>query len=315
MDWQERKIAVTGATGFVGRHLVTELLEQGARVWAFIRDESLPGHKNLRMVRGDLTDFDSVYRLIFESDPHLCFHLGAIAPVGQGYTAPLQTIKANVLGTAHVLHACYTFGNVPLVVSSSDKAYGKPRVLPVNEETPLNPLHPYDASKAAADLIARAYMASYAENISIIRCANIYGPGDLEWSRLIPGCIKAVLHGREFHVRSNGTPIRDYLYIDDAVEAYLKLGWHTLASFEPGRMICNISGGQRKTVKEVIELIIGIMDKSTKISYHNWALDETQELSVDGSLYERHFGPSPYTNFHDGLSYTIEWLADYFGFP
>jgi CDP-glucose 4,6-dehydratase len=314
-DWQGIKVAVTGGTGFVGRHLVSRLLEYRAEVTALVRDMGFEDEPNLKQVRGDLRNSDDVERLIYESTPHVIFHLGAVAPVGHGLMAPRQTIDTNVMGTTHVLSAAHLAGGIPVIISSSDKSYGKPATLPVTEDMPLNPRHPYDASKAAADLIAMSYVEVYKMPVYIVRCANIFGPGDTEWSRLIPGCIKAFLHDREFLIRSDGSSIRDYIYIDDVIDAFVMLGTANMISPNVEGMIWNISARQTRSVNEVVEAIWHLTGEKGEFRVLARAHTETDNLTVDCSRFRERFEWEPKAEFAQGLGWTVDWYADYFGLP
>ena len=315
MGWEGVRVAVTGGTGFVGRHLVSRLLEYRAEVTALVRDMGFEYEPNPKQVRGDLRNSDDVERLIYESAPHVIFHLGAVAPVGHGLMAPRQTINTNVMGTTHILSAAHNAGGIPVIISSSDKSYGKPPTIPVTEDMPLNPRHPYDASKAAADMIAISYTEVYKMPVYIARCANIFGPGDTEWSRLIPGCIKAFLHDREFIVRSDGTPTRDYIYIDDAIDCFLTLGVSNMVSPNVEQMIWNISAEHTRSVREVIEAIWGLTGKKGEFKIMARAHTETDNLTVNASKFIERFEWEPKVNFLQGLGWAVDWYADYFGLP
>lgn len=315
MDWEGVRVAVTGGTGFVGRHLVSRLLEYRAEITVFVRDMGFEDEPNLKQVRGDLRNNDDVERLIYESNPHVIFHLGAVAPVGHGLVAPRQTIDTNVMGTTHVISAALNAGRIPVIISSSDKSYGKPLALPVTEDLALNPRHPYDASKAAADMIAISYNEVYKAPIYIVRCANIFGPGDTEWSRLIPGCIKAFLFGREFLIRSDGTPIRDYIYIEDVIDTFLTLGVMSLVTPRDEQMIWNISAGHVRSVREVVEAIWGLTGESGEFQILGRADTETNELTVDSRKFMKRFEWESKVDFLQGLGWAVDWYADYFGLP
>lgn len=230
--WATRSVLVTGAGGFVGSWLAQALVERGATVTAILRDEphvsnfdhlGLGGRVNV--VRGSIGDAPTVERALNEYDVDTCFHLAAQAIVGAANRSPVSTFESNVRGTWTVLEACRTARLVErVVVASSDKAYGSQPQLPYTEDMPLLAVNPYDASKVCTEVLVRAYRETFGLPVVVSRCANIYGGGDLNFSRLIPGTIRSVLRGERPIIRSDGTPIRDYLYIDDAVAAYLALG-------------------------------------------------------------------------------------------
>src|SRR4051795_12418514 len=227
--YEGKSVLVTGAQGFVGAWLAERLLEMGARVVVPRRDvhpdsrfvrEGIEGR--CHVVQADLDDYDALLRVINEHEVSAVFHLAAQTIVGTARRSPLSTFEANVRGTYNLLEACRELGSVErVVVASSDKAYGAQDELPYREDTPLRAVHPYDVSKACADLITRSYAASYGLPVAVTRLANVYGPGDLNWSRLVPDTARALARGERPLIRSDGTPRRDYLYVDDAVEAYL----------------------------------------------------------------------------------------------
>src|SRR5207249_3844304 len=177
------------------------------------------------VVNGALEDFPSVERAINLHDVDTVFHLGAQTLVGTALRYPLATLEANIRGTYHILEACRIHRALVqrIIVASTDKAYGEAYRLPYIEETPLAGRHPYDVSKSCTDLLAQCYHYTYDLPVAIARCGNIYGGGDLHWSRIVPGTIRSLLTGRRPVIRSDGTFVRDYIYIRDVVEAYLQL--------------------------------------------------------------------------------------------
>jgi CDP-glucose 4,6-dehydratase len=230
--WTDRQVFVTGATGLLGSHLTRALLDQGASVVCLVRDEvptsyfarlGLP--QRATVVRGHLEDYDVLARAINEYECEAVFHLGAQTIVGVASRGPLATFEANVRGTYNLLEACRVNARTVrrVVVASSDKAYGEQAKLPYTEDSSLEGRFPYDCSKSCTDLIAQSYFASYGVPTCITRCGNLYGAGDLNWNRLVPGVIRAALRGERPVIRSDGSFVRDYFYVEDAVSAYLEL--------------------------------------------------------------------------------------------
>ncbi len=230
--WTDRSVFVTGATGLLGSHLVRALLEHGANVVCLVRDEVPTSYfaqlglgRKATVVRGALEEYDVLARALNEYECEAVFHLGAQTIVGAAARGPLATFEANIRGTYHLLEACRVNGKTVrrVVVASSDKAYGEQAELPYTESSTLEGRFPYDCSKSCTDLLAQSYHASYGVPVCITRCGNLYGAGDLNWNRLVPGTIRAALRGERPVVRSDGTFVRDYFYVEDAVSAYLTL--------------------------------------------------------------------------------------------
>lgn len=316
MDWKSKTIAITGGAGFIGQSLIAALHSLGVNIYALVRDDDIVNMKRVKQVRGDLRNYEDVERLFYESVPDLLIHLGAVAPIGFGYRAPRQTIATNVIGTTNVLVAARHFGNTPCIIASSDKAYGKPSAEPVTEDTELNPHHPYDASKAAADLIAISFMHTYGLPVYLTRAANVYGPGDDHWSRIIPGCIKAALLDDIFIIRSDGKAVRDYIYIQDVIEAYLSLIYNVLFK---GQLlgVWNISAHDRHDVLSIVEWV-GKKTIGRKIKYKIMGAAklemETDILMVDGNKFMKDFDWKPQVSLGQGLEATVTWVAYMLGF-
>ncbi len=228
--WRDRPVAVTGATGFLGSHLTSLLVDAGAQVVALVRDEvpgtvvSDPWASRAAVVRGAVEDQALVERMLGDYEVRTVVHLAAQSQVGVANRHPLATYEANVAGTWSVLEAARRSPRVEQVVTaSSDKAYGAQPQLPYDEEMPLLAVNPYDVSKACADLISTSYHRTFGVPVCITRCGNFFGPGDQNWERLVPGTIRSLLRGERPVIRSDGTMVRDYLYVVDGALAYLLL--------------------------------------------------------------------------------------------
>ena len=228
--WQDRRVLITGGTGLVGSWLSARLVELGAEVVCVIRDwipeSGLISNQlqSVRVVRGDIVDVELLSRAINEYEIQTVFHLAAQTIVTIANRNPLSTFESNVRGTWNLLEACRGQSTVEaVVIASSDKAYGDHSQLPYTEDTPLRPRHPYDASKAAADLVAQSYAHTFELPVAITRCGNFFGGGDLNWNRIVPGTIRDVLRGNRPVIRSDGSLIRDYFYVEDGVNAYLTM--------------------------------------------------------------------------------------------
>jgi CDP-glucose 4,6-dehydratase len=317
--WRRRPVLVTGASGLVGSHLVAALLRLGADVAVLVRDQDRRSAlfrsgdiDRVASIGGSLERAEDVERAIAESECSVVFHLGAQTIVGVGMQAPLLTFDSNVRGTYNVLEACRRHGIERLVLASSDKAYGSSDH-PYTEDDPLLARSPYDASKAAGDLIAQSYHATYALPLAILRCGNTYGGGDLNWSRIVPGTIRSFVQGRPPEIRSDGSYVRDYIYVGDVVSAYCAIA-EALDRPEVAGQAFNVAAGQDATVLEVVrtirELIGGRLPEPRIL---NVAKGEIREQRLDTTKVRRLVGWSPRVGLRDGLRDTIAWYRSYLG--
>jgi CDP-glucose 4,6-dehydratase len=313
---------VTGAQGFVGAWLAERLLDDGARVVVPRRDE--PADSRFRsegvearcdVVLCDLTDLDAVLRVLSEYEVERVFHLAAQTIVGTANRAPLPTFEANVRGTWTLLEACRLGGGVrAVVVASSDKAYGSHDELPYREDTPLRPVWPYDVSKAAADMIARSYAATWGLPVAVTRLANVYGPGDLNWSRIVPDTCRALARGERPVVRSDGTPERDYLHVDDAVEAYLAVA----ASLEREELRGRAWNAGNDSPLPVIEMVLRLIsisgrDLEPDVRGTGTPHGEIDRQYLDSTAIRSELGWAPRVELGEGLRRTWDWYAERLG--
>lgn len=262
--WTDRSVFVTGATGLLGSHLTRELVERGADVVCLVRDSVARSHfynlgldRKVAMVRGQLEDYPLLERAINEYECEAVFHLGAQTIVGTANRNPLATFEANVRGSYNLLEACRRNGKKVkrVVVASSDKAYGAQPRLPYDEDSPLTGRFPYDCSKSCTDLIAQSYFHAYQVPVCVTRCGNLYGAGDLNWNRLVPGTIRSALRGERPLVRSDGTFVRDYFYVEDAVAAYLELA-ENMDRPEIAGEAFNFSDDKPLSVLQMVDVIL-----------------------------------------------------------
>ena len=319
--WVGRRVLVTGASGLVGSHLTEALLSLRAEVTALVRD---PDQRSalvrsgsidrVAVIAGRLEDPGDVERAIAESECSVVFHLGAQTIVGVGMTAPLLTLESNVRGTYNVLEACRRHAIERLVLASSDKAYGSSDH-PYKEEDPLLARSPYDVSKAAGDLIAQSYHSSYALPLAILRCGNTYGGGDLNWSRIIPGTIRSLIRGEAPEIRSDGSYVRDYIYVGDVVSAYCAVA-EALERPEVAGQAFNVAAGDPATVLEVVRTIRDLMGKDVpEPRILNTTKGEIREQRLDTTKVRRVLGWAPRVSLRDGLRDTIAWYRAYLGAP
>ena len=321
MDWKGKKVLITGATGLVGSWLVKALLKRKSIIVALVRDIDYQtefyrsgDYLQTNIVNGSLENFSTIERAINEYEVDTIFHLGAQTIVGAACREPLQTFESNIRGTYHILEACRRHRGFvkEIVIASSDKAYGIADKLPYTEDMPLKGSHPYDVSKSCTDLLAQTYSYTYNMPIAIARCGNIYGGGDLNWSRIIPGTILSLLNNKRPVIRSNGKYIRDYIYIKDIVDAYINLAESITKKNIYGEAF-NFSNESRMTVIEIVNKISSIMGKEKLESQIlNLNLKEIPEQSLSAEKAHEILGWYSKYDLGKGLSETVDWYKNYF---
>jgi CDP-glucose 4,6-dehydratase len=320
--WRGRSVLVTGASGLLGATLVEELLERGAAVTCLVRDwvprSRLVADGMLEratLVRGELQDLELVSRALNEHEVEVVFHLGAQTIVGTANRSPLSTFESNVRGTWVLLEACRGLPTLVkrVVVASSDKAYGEHDTLPYTEEAPLVGRHPYDVSKSCADLIALSYARTYALPLAITRCGNLYGPGDLNWNRLVPGTIRSALAGERPVVRSDGSFVRDYFYVRDAAAAYLQLAERLEDPALHGEAF-NFGTETPLSVLELVALLLRHCDREDLDPVIlNQAANEIPRQYLDCAKARRILGWRPEHTLEAGLRATVDWYRRHLG--
>ena len=312
-SWAGRRVLITGIGGFVASGLATTLLGRGATVVGVLRDSAgmrLLRHAGvddqIQLVSGSITEPGLVHRALNEYEVDTVFHLAAQALVGVANRSPLSTFESNIAGTWSVLEAARLAPMVErVVVASSDKAYGTQPALPYTESSTLAGIYPYDASKVCTDVLARCYAMSFPLPVVVLRCANIYGPGDLNWSRLIPGTIRAALMGENPIIRSDGTPERDYLYLTDAIDAYMRAAEHLP---EQSGKAFNIGTGSGVSVAALVDEIlaaVGTVYLEPRIL--GQAVGEIDRQYLASDLARHVLGWVPHVDLPEGLRHTVAW--------
>ena len=319
--WQDKRVFVTGCSGFLGSWMVQTLVDRGASVVGLVRDhvpQSMLFRSGtadqIRIVNGELNDIALLERVLAEYEVEIIFHLAAQTIVGIANRSPLSTFETNIRGTWHLLEAARRATGVSgIVVASSEKAYGEPQALPFVEEHQLHGRHPYDVSKSCVDLIAQSYATTYRLPVAVTRFSNLYGGGDLNWNRLIPGTILSVLRGKPPLIRSDGTFKRDYVYVEDAVSAYL-----TLAERAGGPEICgqafNFGLGRPVTALEIVQTIIDVSEHpNLQPVILNEVKHEIRDEYLSPQKAHDMLGWQPQETLSSGLSRTMEWYREYLG--
>ncbi len=315
-----KRSLVTGGHGFVPSHLTRALLERGDAVT--VVDPASPPTSGLALqgilaevdlVEGDVRDAEVVGATLDSGAFDVVFHLGARTIVGDAAGDPGGTFDVNVRGTWTLLEACRRAEVPAVVVASSDKAYGPHDELPYREDQQLRPASPYEASKAAADVIALSYRHSFGLPVAVTRFANIFGGGDLNFSRLIPEAVTAFLEGRRPVIRSDGTPERDFLYVADAVAAYLAIEHAVGAGGPAAGEAFNAGGGEPHAVREVLELIAEVAGTDLEPDYQGLGnpAGEIDRQYVDATKLRELTGWRPEVSLRDGLAHTVEWYREH----
>ncbi len=317
--WRDRPTLVTGATGLVGGWLVKALVAAGADVVCLVRDW-IPdcelvrsGHLDkVKIVRGDVVDQNRLERALGEYEIDTVIHLAAQTIVGIANRNPVSTFEANIQGTWCLLEACRRSPKVrQIVIASSDKAYGDQDILPYDETTPLQGTHPYDVSKSCADLISYTYANSYDLPVTITRCGNFYGGGDLNWNRIVPGTVRSVLRGQAPVIRSDGSFIRDYFYVEDGAAAYMLLAEAMAKNPDLKGEAFNFSNEIQVTVLELTHKILDLMGSDLKPDVRNEASNEIKHQYLSAAKARRMLNWEPLYTLDGALKQTIDWYTEF----
>ncbi len=318
--WLDQPVLVTGATGLLGGWVVRRLLDHGAQVTCLVRDhvprsmlvdDSLIN--SINVVYGEITDQQLLERALGDYEIQIVLHLAAQTIVGVANRNPISTFESNIKGTWTVLEAARRSPKIKAVVlASSDKAYGDQPQLPYSEAMPLQGKHPYDVSKSCSDLIGQAYATTYELPVAITRCGNFYGGGDLNFNRVIPGTIRSVIRGIRPEIRSDGSPIRDYLYVEDGAEAYMNLALQLTRRPELRGMAFNFSTEHPMSVTQIVKRVLKVMGSDLEPLIMNQAHHEIHAQYLDASLAKSELGWQPRFSLDQGLVQTVGWYQRFF---
>lgn len=319
--WRGRVTFVTGATGLMGSWLVKHLVTEGASVICLVHGANSDSmfwkeglDEQVRIVQGDITDSALIERILHVCRVDTVFHLAAQTIVGVANRNPVGAFEANIRGTWTLLEACRLNPTVrQIVVASSDKAYGTHEVLPYTEDLPLQGRQPYEVSKTCTDLIAQSYAHSFGLPVCITRCGNLYGGGDPNSSRLIPGTISSVLQGKSPIIRSDGQFTRDYFYVEDAVGAYSLLAESLATDRSLIGEAFNFSSDQPATALEVVETVIQVMRSPVRPTILNEVSNEIRDQRLDSSKARRMLGWDSRFSLASGLGETVDWYRAFSG--
>lgn len=316
--WKEKNVFLTGCTGFLGSYLAKELVRLGANVTGLVRDAvprsnfySEETYKNINLVYGELEDEALLERALGEYEIDTVFHVAAQAIVGVANRNPVGTFEANIRGTWNILEAARRSPLIKrIVVASSDKAYGDQVKLPYDESMPLCGKHPYDVSKSCTDLIAQAYHNTYGLPVCVTRCGNLYGGGDLNFNRIIPQTIRSIINGEPPIIRSDGTFVRDYFYVEDAVRAYLILAEKMNELNLTGEAF-NFSNEIQLSVLDLVKMVLGLMESDLKPVVLNQGSNEIRHQYLSAQKAREILNWKPSYTIEEGLKKTIAWYRDF----
>ncbi|HCJ66770.1 MAG TPA: sugar dehydratase [Elusimicrobia bacterium] len=316
--WKNKNVLITGYEGFLGSNLTRMLLSAVAKIvgldievkrkrTVFTKDD----YKRIITIKGSVTDYNLVKEIISRYQVDVIFHLAAEAIVDKCLKDPLLTFSSNIEGTWKILEACRNSNTVKsIVIASSDKAYGSHKILPYTEKTPLQGNHPYDASKSCADLIAYTYFHTYGLPVAVTRCGNIYGPGDFNFSRIVPDAIKCAITGKMLFIRSNGKFTRDYVYVDDIVAGYILLA-EKLQKLKLGGEAFNFSYENPITVTKLVKKIYQLAGEVPNYKILNEAKYEIKHQYLSPKKARKILGWQPQYSFEQGLLKTVRWYKKY----
>ena len=314
MESLGQKILVTGGTGFIGSWIVKELIKRGEDVVVLVREMNPKSYfslldlgKKSTLVYGDLLDLVGMKRIFSEYEIDTCFHLAAQPIVTIANKDPTPTLDTNIRGSWNLFEICRTNDVNKIVVASSDKAYGSHKQLPYTEDFSLIANNPYDVSKSCVDLLARMFFKTYGLPVTVTRCTNVYGGGDLNWSRIIPGTIRSVLMNERPVIRSDGSPVRDYIYIDDCVNAYITVAEKIDVS--KGEAF-NFGTNSPASVLDLTKMILKTCGSKLEPEVLGTARNEIDKQYSSSEKAKKILGWEAKVKLEDGLKRTVEWYME-----
>jgi len=319
--WNARKVLITGGNGFIGAWLTLALSRYGAKVVILVRENiknPLFSPKELarvEVIKADITDFASLSGIFKRCKADTCFHLAGQPIVSIANESPFPTFESNIKGTWNVLESARQALVKRLIIASADKAYGDQKRLPYTEQMPLLAVHPYGASKICAELLSRTYLNTYGLPVAIVRSSNTYGGGDLNLTRIIPDTINAVLNNKNPVIRGNGSSLRDFVYIEDVIDAYLTLAESLYEKRVKGESF-NLGSGRPISILEIAKKIIEISGRRGIFPIVLGKVNPENEISrqyLSNKKAGRILGWHPRYDLDEGLKLTINWYKDFYG--
>lgn len=313
--WQDRPVLVTGATGLLGGWFVDQLVDSGADVVCIMRDirpasnfTKLGLDGKVDIAFGSIEDFDFVERTVNEYEIDVIYHLAAQTIVRIGNLSPINTFESNIKGTWNILEAARRRKVRQVVIASSDKSYGSKNEPPYTEDMPLAGANSYDVSKSCGDLIALSYLETYKLPVTIVRCGNLYGGGDLNWNRIIPGTVRSVIRGQAPVIRSDGKMLRDYLYVKDAVDGYMLCGEVPEAIGQA----FNFGTEKPTSVVDVVSTLLDVMGSHLQPIVKGEPSTEIPKQWLSTAKARKVLSWRPFTELRNGLGHAAKWYREYF---
>ncbi|MBU0633912.1 MAG: GDP-mannose 4,6-dehydratase [Candidatus Omnitrophica bacterium] len=317
--WKDKRVLITGHEGFLGSWMVKTLNGSGAIITGVDIVKNRRGsilsfceREKIKGVKGDIADFKSMKKIIDKHKPQIIFHLAAEAIVARANKSPLRTFKSNIQGTWNILEIARSNKSIQaIVMASSDKAYGSHKILPYTEEAALKGKHPYDVSKSCADLIGCTYAYTYGVPVATTRCGNIYGPGDYNFSRIVPDAIRCVLKGEKLLIRSDGKFTRDYVYVEDIVNGYILLA-EKLKKLNLSGEAFNFSDEHPISVLELVGKIYKQANKIPSYQIQSRAKYEIKHQYLSSRKARKVLGWKPKYSLTMGLKNALDWYSSIF---
>ena len=316
--WKNKRVLITGHEGFLGSWLTRELIGAGAKVTgvdiverrtlSVLNEAAL--RKKLKSIVGDIADMGLMKKIIKLYSPEYILHLAAEAIVARATKDPITTFKSNIEGTWNILEIARNNKKIKaIVMASSDKAYGSHKILPYTEAAALQAKHPYDVSKSCADLIAATYAHTYGVPVATTRCGNIYGPGDLNFSRIVPDAIRCVIKGKQLIIRSDGKFTRDYVYVEDIVNGYIMLAEQLQGKKLQGEAF-NFSDENPISVLKFLKLIYKIAGAKSNYIIQNMAKYEIKHQYLSSHKARKVLKWKPKYKLEQGIKSALEWYSE-----